>query len=59
MSQTFTCPAGVRLQSPQLTFQEPVMLCLRGEPVQDENRILSCLVSPGNFCLCVSVENIT
>ena len=49
VSATFTCPAGVQLKSPELTFQEPVMLCLSGEPFHDEGGMLSCLVAQGNL----------
>ena len=51
VNPTFTCPTRLQLQSPVLTFQEPVILCLSGEPVRDENGILSCLVSQGKLGL--------
>ena len=48
VTETYTCP-GVQLKSNELTFQEPVMFCLNGEPVLSDGRLVSCLVSQGIF----------
>ena len=43
---TNTCP-GVQLETPKLTFQEPVPFCLSGEPVYSVNKVVSCLEAKG------------